>query len=205
MCMPCVRLLLTPRGETSGLMGAVPRTGQDGRRSSAQVLSEREAGGEGGDLSTVSGPRGRGARRLTEHAAHPGAATREPTRSPRGRQCEYPSQGDHPQNWRATSKGPAGGRYIFNTVGVLALLWSLAFVYLFGELLVCVFIASYVFHYSLVWRSSLLFFVLPGSSLRASACLRQFLPFYDIRHPGRTNCVLEIGCGEASCVSVSYL
>ena len=145
------------------------------------MLSERAAGGEGGDLSTVSGPRGRGARWLTEHAAHPGAATREPTRSPRGRQCEYPSQGDHPQNWRATSQGPAGGRYIFNTVGVLALLWSLAFVYLFGELLVCVFIAF--FPYSLVWRSSLLFFVLPGSCLRASACLAITTISSILRHP----------------------
>ena len=154
---------------------------QDGRRSSAQVLSERAAGGEGGDLSTVSGPRGSGARWLTEHAAHPGAATREPTRSPRGRQCEYPSQGDHPQNWRATSQGPASGRYIFNTVGVLALLWSLAFVYLFGELLVCVFIAF--FPYSLVWRSSLLFFVLPGSCLRASACLAITTISSILRHP----------------------
>ena len=92
------------------------------------MLSERAAGGEGGDPSTVSGPRGRGARWLTEHAAHPGAATREPTRSPRSRQCEYSSQGDHPQNWRATFQGPAGALYVFNTDGILALSAHVAYV-----------------------------------------------------------------------------
>ena len=56
------------------------------------------------------------------------AATREPTRSPRGRQCEYPSQGDHPQNRRATSQGPAGALHVFNTDGILALSAHVAYV-----------------------------------------------------------------------------
>ena len=71
----------------------------------------------------------------------------------------------------------------FNTVDVLALLWSLAFVYLFGELLVCVFVASYVFPHSLVWWASLFFFVLPGSCLRASACLATTTISSILRHP----------------------
>ena len=106
------------------------------------MLSERATGGEGGDLSTVSGPRGRGAKWLTEHAAHPGAATREPTRSPRGRQCEYPSQGDHPQNWRATSQGPAGALYVFNTDGILALSAHVAYA--------CVLAGVFVFFYETI-------------------------------------------------------
>ena len=36
------------------------------------------------------------------------APTQEPAKPPRGRQCEHPSRGDQPQNWRATSHGPAG-------------------------------------------------------------------------------------------------
>ena len=144
----------------------------------AQVLSERAAGGEGGDPSTVSGPRSRsrGARWLTEHAAHPGVATQEPTRSPRGRQCEYPSQGDHPQNWRATSQGPAGALYVFNTDDVLALLWSFACVYPIGDLLVCVFVGTYVFPHSLVWWASLLFFLL-SPCLGWSRCNDNFFYF----------------------------
>ena len=162
-----------PQNQTARTADAPQR-----RCSRSARLEERAAGGEGGDLSTVSGPRGRGATWLTEHAAHPGAATREPTRS------RVPlAQGDHPQNWRATSQGPEGGHYIYNTVGVLALLWSLAFVYLFGELLVCVLVASYVFPCSLVWRRSPLFFVLPGSCLRASACLATTTITSILRHP----------------------
>ena len=52
---------------------------------------------------------------------------------------------------------------------------------------------------------SSLSFPAPVSVPRLVSLPRQFLPFYDIRHPGRKNCVREIGCGEASCVSVSYL
>ena len=111
MCMPCVVWLLTPRGETSGLMGAVPRTGLPGRQTllSASALGRR--------FEYRLWPTGEGCN-VAHGARGAWAATREPTRSPQGRQCEYPSQGDHPQNWRATSQGPA--------VGVLALLWSLA-------------------------------------------------------------------------------
>ena len=49
-------------------------------------------------------------------------------KSPRGSQCEYPSQGDHPQNWRATSQGPAGALYVFNTDSILAFSAHVAYV-----------------------------------------------------------------------------
>ena len=71
----------------------------------------------------------------------------------------------------------------FLTPSVSSRLWSLAYVYLFGEILVCVFVASYVFPYSLVWWASLLFFVLPGSCLRASACLATTTISSILRHP----------------------
>ena len=41
--------------------------------------------------------------RMRQRGADPGTG-----HSPRGRRCEHPSQGDHPQNWRATSPGPTG-------------------------------------------------------------------------------------------------
>ena len=76
------RVAFNPSGRDLGSDGRRPqnRTARTADAPQRQVLSERAAGGEGGDLSTVSGPRGRGARWLTEHAAHPDAATREPTR-----------------------------------------------------------------------------------------------------------------------------
>ena len=52
---------------------------------------------------------------MRQRSADPGTG-----HSPRGRRCEHPSQGDHPQNWRATSQRPAGRSYAFNTADVHA-------------------------------------------------------------------------------------
>ena len=90
------RVACNPSGRNpSGLMGAVPRTGLPGRQTllSASALGARAAGGEGGDPSTVSGPRGRGARWLTEHAAHPGRGDPRTDQKPTGQTVRVPHAG----------------------------------------------------------------------------------------------------------------
>ena len=52
---------------------------------------------------------------MRQRGADPGTG-----HSPRGRRCEHPSQGDHPQNGRPTSQRPAGRSYAFNTADVHA-------------------------------------------------------------------------------------
>ena len=84
------------------------------------MLSAHATGCVGDDPSTISGPRGSAARLLTEHECVKGAPTQEPAIAHWGRRCEHPSQGDHPQNWRATSQRPAGRSYAFNTADVHA-------------------------------------------------------------------------------------
>ena len=85
--------------------------------------------------------------------------------SPRGRRCEHPSPGDHPQNWRATSQRPAGRRYAFNTDGVLALLWPFAYVYPVGDFLVYVSAVLYAFACFLIFRGVPRVFGFPRASL----------------------------------------
>ena len=124
------RVSFNPQGQTSGLKGTVPRTGlpktadTPQRKCSQSARLEERAATRVTSVAHGAGVQGdsRSTRRIQ------GRATREPTRSPRGRQCEYPSQGDHPQNWRATSQGPAGALYTFNTDGVLAFSVHIAYV-----------------------------------------------------------------------------
>ena len=98
---PCAGCLFNPQVQTSGLKGNSPQN----RKATTAVTPQRECSQQqiqGGDPRTGQ--------------------------SPRGRQREHPSEGDHPQNWRATSPRPAGDGHTFNTDDVLALLVNVAYV-----------------------------------------------------------------------------
>ena len=201
------RVAFNPSGETSGLMGAVPRTGLPGRQT---LLSASALGARGWR-------RGRrpeyrqwptGQRCKVAHGARGASRGGDPRtdQKPTGQTVRVPLAG-RPSPELAGNvprTGEADATFLTQSVSSRSC----------GPSPLCICSASSSCVSLLRFSLTPSFGALPYSSLsfpapvsvpRLVSLSRQFLPFYDIRHLGRKNCVLEIGCGEASCVSVSYL
>ena len=112
MCAPCEGVFKTAKdGRHSFSVGCSRSARQDVRAATRVPPVAHGAELQGGSRSAQ---RDQGRRPENRPEAHGDG------------QCENSLQRDHPQNWRATSLRPAGGRYTLNTVGEYALLWPFA-------------------------------------------------------------------------------